>query len=198
MGIELHGDLKSYIDEDGFLLHPLVVMPWMDGAEEIAVHANRLYEHKTRLLKRYGNDYGKAIWLYETPFRWAMLLVWFEFGMIEDDVLAELILSVYATSAIPRDMATEKSVNIFRSVGFVSDDGSTRPTEPIRVYRGGHAEGMSWTTSLETAEWFAMRLGLDETVLSAIAPPEAILAIINGRGENEIVVDPSKLVNVRA
>lgn len=67
----------------------------------------------------------------------------------------------------------------------------------IKVYRGvnrgGSPYGLSWTTSLETAEWFAKRFGDDGKVYELEVPNEHVLAIIDERGESEVVVDTRKL-----
>lgn len=62
----------------------------------------------------------------------------------------------------------------------------------VRVYRGcgilGY-DGMSWTTSRETAVWFAQRYGNNlPTILSGYVEPKDIIARHNNRDEKEVVV----------
>lgn len=59
---------------------------------------------------------------------------------------------------------------------------------------------MSWTTSREVAAWFAERWrGKGAHVYTVTAAPDAILADVDailgdgGRGEHEVIVDPSML-----
>lgn len=69
--------------------------------------------------------------------------------------------------------------------------------ETLRVYRGvnrgGSPYGMSWTIVHATALWFANRYGHDGDVYELEVPREHILAYIEDRGENEVVVDARKL-----
>ena len=70
------------------------------------------------------------------------------------------------------------------------------PESPVTLYRGVSDESfkgrMSWTSSLETARWFAKRknhLG-DGVVLRLVdVNPGAVLAVIDGRNEDEYVLD---------
>lgn len=73
--------------------------------------------------------------------------------------------------------------------------------EKVTIYRGYDDKGelsgplgISWTLLEEKAEWFAKRFGVYEDSSPAIAVGtcnrKAILAYFNGRGEEEIVVNP--------
>lgn len=91
-------------------------------------------------------------------------------------------------------------VEIFLEAGFCSDDGTLKPTdhkEKIELFRSAPSEykfGMSWTSSYETAEWFNKRnhtIGsADAKIYKTVVPKGLILAILNGRNEHEIVIDP--------
>lgn len=67
---------------------------------------------------------------------------------------------------------------------------------PFTVYRGvagrGRARrvrGISWTLSLEKARWFANRFGYsDPAVFQVTINMESVLAYINTRGEQELIV----------
>ena len=65
--------------------------------------------------------------------------------------------------------------------------------ESMRVYRGvnmgGSPYGMSWTVVRDIARWFADRFGDDGEVYELEVPRENVLAYIEERGENEVVVD---------
>lgn len=64
--------------------------------------------------------------------------------------------------------------------------------EEFTVYRGGEHEHMSWTLSKEKAEWFRDRYeGLRECKLfEKRIKKDEVLAYINARGEEEIILRP--------
>ena len=65
--------------------------------------------------------------------------------------------------------------------------------EVLTVYRGGRTKrGLSWTLSEEKARWFADRhkdKGVNK-VFKGTVPKHKVYAYLNGRKEEEIVVDP--------
>ena len=72
--------------------------------------------------------------------------------------------------------------------------------ERIRIWRGatGHNHmGWSWTTDREKARWFAVRgYGTTERYLmTAEVESKHVLAILDGRGESEVVVNPKHLID---
>ncbi|KAA0109956.1 hypothetical protein CIW51_30175 [Mycolicibacterium sp. P9-22] len=96
---------------------------------------------------------------------------------------------------------------LFRLNGFTYlGVPSSRPTEPVRVYRGctpEHRFGMSWSTEVAVARSFATQ-GMSSrppgVVYVAHVQPEHLLAFIDeGHDEHEWVVDPVGLsdANVR-
>lgn len=76
--------------------------------------------------------------------------------------------------------------------------GRGRVSAPeTRVFRGHgllNADGWSWTTDKEQAEWFARRFPIDGVVrvTQMFIDPTShhLLGFLNGRGEQEIVIDP--------
>lgn len=73
--------------------------------------------------------------------------------------------------------------------------------ETVKIYRGinegGCVKALSWTTNVETAEWFATRWSnSDGSVMVAEIDKADILAYFGGRGEFETVVDYRKLKNI--
>lgn len=74
--------------------------------------------------------------------------------------------------------------------------------DTVTVYRGttsvneGSVDALSWTLSLKTAEWFAHRFGEDGTVYKAVIGKEHILALFNGRNEQEVIVEPQYLTDI--
>lgn len=92
--------------------------------------------------------------------------------------------------------------SLFTQAGYAQDGvPADRPAEPVRLYRGATVEGkhgMSWTSSLDTAKFFAIpTLGDEGTIWTAVFEPEHLLARITARGEHEYVVDPVVLASWR-
>jgi hypothetical protein len=71
--------------------------------------------------------------------------------------------------------------------------------EPLTLWRGAlpdFAEGMSWSSNKEKAEWFAHRLDHDDNVgvlYEATIDTGLVLAKFDGRGEFEYVIDVTSL-----
>ena len=96
-------------------------------------------------------------------------------------------------------------VGAFREAGFISDEeGVPAPEGPRSLYRGSTSSrrsGLSWTSDIGQAQWFANRQNLLTRsrgfVYEAKVSPAFILGYFNQRGENEWVVDPAGLVDIR-
>jgi hypothetical protein len=71
--------------------------------------------------------------------------------------------------------------------------------DPCVAYRGvgdprQQARGMSWTTDLATAAWFARRGNQDAgVVVSAWVPKHRIFYYCAERNESEVIIDPSRM-----
>lgn len=134
-----------------------------------------------------------------------LLQSWFINGRLTNDDLREVLAFVWSAAEWPAEsLGVATWVYLFRAAGFVSDDGSPQPTEPLVAYRGatwGRRRGMSWTTDPEQARWFADRFAVlgPALVFTAEVPPTAVLALIGEehRSESEVVVDPALLPPIR-
>jgi len=80
--------------------------------------------------------------------------------------------------------------------GYLTDDGTILSTsslpENLTLYRGCYSEfarGMSWTSSLERAKWFASRMGGNGNVYTETFPRECVIGKFDGRNEEEYVLD---------
>ena len=73
-------------------------------------------------------------------------------------------------------------------------------SDELTVYRGvkpkGEVLALSWTLSKKKAEWFANRFQSDGTVYRAKIPKEHVLAYLNCRSEQEVVVNYRKLFDI--
>lgn len=106
----------------------------------------------------------------------------------------------------PERLADQKFwLEVFNKAGFAIDgQPAPRPAEEtITLYRGGlesRRNGLSWTTDRIEAMWFAERFlpmstSVQTFVWSITVPVSYCLAMINLRGESEVVVDTTKLTD---
>lgn len=83
----------------------------------------------------------------------------------------------------------------FKKIGYISDLSGV-----VMIYRGVGSEkyrdGISWTLDKSKAEWFATRFTDDGIIYSAKVKSKDILYYISERGEEEIIVDPKKLMQI--
>lgn len=84
----------------------------------------------------------------------------------------------------------------FGKLNFVSNLSGV-----VTIYRGVGSEkyrnGISWTLVKSKAEWFATRFTDNGIVYSAKVKSKDILYYISERGEEEIIVDPKKLMQMK-
>lgn len=128
-----------------------------------------------------------------------LLVEWWEEGVLTTEELRGLLPHVWSMAEWPEQHLSRRDwLAMFSEAGFASDSGHEAPTEPLTIFRGCSYErrrGMSWTTDLEQAEWFAARLVwvAAGNVYEATVPPVAVLALVGGRSEAEVVVNPNRL-----
>ncbi|MFO0684924.1 MAG: hypothetical protein U0234_22895 [Sandaracinus sp.] len=139
----------------------------------------------------------------------ALVDLYFVAARVPDRVLREVLIGVWTAAEFPERVVS-------RSIWLHWFDVANRiapyptPAEPIQVYRGAiskHARGMSWTTDLERANWFANRFRdrfeCPSNVYEVTAPLDALLVDVDavesrgGRQEREIIVDPRRLPRVQ-
>lgn len=94
--------------------------------------------------------------------------------------------------AIPQLMMDEHEMGIYNSLDDI-----------VTIYRGitindkKYIRGMSWTLNEEVAEKFAERFEIGGAVYKARISKKDIFAFFDGRNEQEIVVDSSKLRQIQ-
>jgi hypothetical protein len=123
-----------------------------------------------------------------------LLLALIESDCLTEDATRELLEDVWVTVEFPeQNGGSQRWMDAFDMAGWVSDDESERPTEPMVLYRGAiedHKVGMAWTADPERAAWFAQRLssGMEPGhVYRRTFQPREILARFAGRNEDEYV-----------
>jgi hypothetical protein len=106
------------------------------------------------------------------------------------------------------DVSKNKLISMFKSANpaIMMDEGEYKQfknlEDVLTVYRGVTSYNsksikvMSWTLSLDTAKWFSNRFGEKGTVYKAHIRKQYVFALLNGRNESEVVVDPEYLTDV--
>lgn len=204
---DLHPDLQPWlVHTESFgaaLKHPLVFS--VPHLEQFNAQMNLSYAQKLRMLDEYREKKNWFGWIlaHERPYRL------YAFAQIEDDIEDD------ATYWEVLGHIWTDSENIWQNeedwIEYMSAERTDRDhlmdederaafaklPDMIEIHRGYKLTerklGMSWTTNLPQAEWFARRLiHPDERayVVSGTVPKDKVLAYFLGRQESEIVVFP--------
>ena len=189
----LHPDLVAAVNSGSasglwFVQHPLlhtILAP--------AHFLNPLYERRQAALQAalQADDYKSVFYTYESPYRLAVLRDIADF--LEDDERRYLLGVAWTTCEFPSAYDTEDLVDLFERIGFVTDSPWSAPGSEMTIYRGGHREGMSWTSDIQIAADFRIRLGRDEDLWRATVNGGDVLGLFADRSEFEVVVNPDTL-----
>lgn len=118
--------------------------------------------------------------------------------MSPEDFKEVLLFSWIMVEHPLKDINVTKSemISWFRKVGYVSNLSGV-----VTIFRGvgseKYSDGISWTLSKSKAEWFATRFTDNGIIYSAKVKSKDILYYISERGEEEIIVDPKKLMQMK-
>lgn len=124
---------------------------------------------------------------------------------------ARLLIWSWTSSESPNgdpNLSKAKVLKLFRSIEpakLMDEEEFKRFQEldnVVTIYRGvtphnaGRVKALSWTLDPHTAEWFAHRFGEQGTVYQAQIRKEHIHALLLGRNESEVIVDPKHLMGL--
>lgn len=211
---DLHPELVPWLDDDGplgpTLKHPLVFS--ITYAPQLNAMLNRSFLAKQEAVRaaKAAGRWDEAVFLYERPYRldafaalswnlkgpdyWELLgdvwsdteNAWQNYGRWRDMLTADPEGRVMMSTPDERCVFT-----------LTPEVGGLAPR--TRIYRGYHhdsgLEGFSWTLDKARARWFAQRLRDDDTdpparIASGWVARENVIAYLNGRDEQELVVLP--------
>lgn len=207
---ELHPDLLPYqveLEHSGtWIKHPLIFSMMHDQA--LNAHVNRQYVMKVKALTELEDrdEWMSAVWIHERPHRFEALERMQDF--MPDKEFWETVAEVWTDSEnIWQHQEEWEWLLSSERPGreHIMDDGERMflrlLPRTVTVYRGyhrdGREDGLSWTHDPSRAEFFAtyMCYGKEELVPRVVKGTVAksdIIAIFDGRNENEIIVcDPS-------
>lgn len=142
--------------------------------------------------------------IHSVPRNDAVNVLWYAYtkGFVRGAALAAVLPDAWSGPEFPmRRLKRQTWLQLFSEAGFCSDKGRPAPTEPIEVWRAqvGRTLGLAWTTDRKKARWFHsrnLRVGLQSTLLRGIVTPRGVLAFIDGRNENEVIVHPRRVKKV--
>jgi len=205
---DLHEDLKPYLYDhptlSAVLQHPLVYS--VPHSPMFNAHMNRMYENKKKAVAEAiaEGKWSQYISLHERAWRLNALLeirgsmndvsYWEEVGDVWTD--SE---NIYQNIDDWRDIWDEDRPERQNCMNAKERVRLSKLSKTLKVYRGVcHEEsihGLSWTTDINTAKWFARRFarpkeGLFPTLVTGSVNREDVLACFLGRNENEIVAFP--------
>lgn len=200
----------------GFLSHPFsktsfVVIQNNNNNEIINIEESRENERKwkeyleniidkerTSLINIYMmlNDVYRLFWVYRIkPF-------------LSKKDFSEFLSDAWVSSENPNqdvNVSITQSINMFKSSTpehlMAEEDYEKFKKIPnkIKLYRGvssgRNPYGLSWTASINKAEWFKNRFKNGGFILTLEVSKEDILAYLNTRGEDEYVVNTNKYKN---
>jgi hypothetical protein len=175
----------------------------------MAGRANQQYLYKKEAVSEAydAGEWHSFVFLHERPYRFTAFGE--VAGLIDETAVWELFSVGWTDSENIYQNLDEIEQMLLDAptpaVGMMDDDDQAHynllPDE-VAIYRGwidrGTAEGWSWTLDKSRAEWFGRRLrqGSDGGyVATATVAKSDIIAVLLGRGEFEVVVNPDH-VNV--
>lgn len=198
---ELTPDLRNRLLTERWmrvLKHPLVFgVPYMP---ELNAEYNRMYLQKKRRLREAHNqqNWSLVVWLHERPFRPEALRR--IRSKIESSVeYWKLVRQVWEDTEAPglqnqvwQDLLVDKRSN--KIAMMTADERNVLLFLPknIPVWRGGDWIGRSWTLDRHVAEFFSRRHR--GNLMHGTVKKTDVLAYLDGRGEKEILVVNSSLV----
>lgn len=130
---------------------------------------------------------------------------------LDEKDFSNMLIHCYTTEEFPErdvNVSVKEQLAFFRKLNpeLAMDEDeleyfNTLPEE-VTIYHGTKHKGkmgISWTTDLNVAKFFATRFGYEEgsIILQATAKKDDILAFTNCRNEYEAIINPKKIYNIK-
>ena len=210
----LHPDLEPFVRKGtvmGTMVHsPLVIQPLY--SRDRCSQINGLYEQKLRHVEEAikAGDFERAVMLHERPYRFDALGIAVGQGLTVGtaeywSVVGRVWIdseNIHENFKAWRELWKGDATHRHHAMSDEDREAFSKLPDRIRVYRGysmyGTKMGLSWSIERERAIWFAHRFAQQieysrhgGTVGCGYVAKENVLAYMGGRGESEIVIDPS-------
>lgn len=208
--VELHPDLVPYLEESKtlgqMLRHPLVFSVPYTPVFNSWVNKTYLYKKDRLEEAQTHQDWHTYIFLHERPYRIEAFYDIRDF--LDGKAYWELLGSIWADSenlwqygSLLGDLLDHCQENHSSMMNEYEQNLLQKLPAEFVIWRGhqGHNRlGHSWTLAFHTARWFAQRFWRKrQAVVQARVSKHDVLALLTGRREMEIVVDPRCLRDVR-
>jgi hypothetical protein len=207
---ELHPDLVPYISESpglgSCLRHPLLYQLFYTS--QLNALINEQYQQKLTCVNEAfeSQNWSRYLWFHERPYRVEKLAEIQDF--LSDEEYWKLLGSVWTDSEnlwqygrLPGYLVRSPRPGKEKMMDEEEQAFLAALPEEFMVFRGHHGHnrlGFSWTLSYWKAQWFANRLNhRRQGVIQAVVRKQDAIAVLLGRGELEIVVDPNQLQQKR-
>lgn len=190
VGLKVNGKVQLLdITEDEKNLHL-----WREQMQKLIENSQDPFEVFMLINKPYGLTFLK----YTEPF-------------LSRTDYSKILASAWMMSENPnedKDFTKRSLAALFKKAdpAILMDDDERRALasleDPVTVYRGvtphngENIRALSWTLKYETAKWFATRFGQKGTVYQAQIEKAHIFALLQGRNEDEVIVDPQHLMSI--
>ncbi len=190
--------LNSYLQQNikqigqfWFIHCPEIVTLYVDDAPSCKLLNDRyMFVKKYRQQALESHDYEQYIFLAERPYRLEAFMHVMRNTNCQFEKLAELLLKVWIDSENP-SINKEIWTALFKKFKDSKTFNATKSNLPeqISIWRGGTADGLSWTTSKKVATWFANRFHNDNPEIHQRQIQKSdVICFLEDRDESEIIV----------
>lgn len=212
---ELNPELVPYVQKGplGLMIHHPVIIQIMYH-ESSNAWVNEYFKHASQRVQeaREAKDWEKFVFAHERPYRLNALLEAYNAGLTFEKgrywgLVGEVWVdseNIYQNLKLWRHIWSRPCKQQMWVMG--EDDRLQHDSLPseFTIYRGTNykssVRGLSWTLDPDKAEWFARRFKTKKNsiiVVSAQVRKICTLAYFGSRNEQEIVVDPLELRNMK-
>ncbi|HIF9337748.1 TPA: hypothetical protein ACX6RO_001837 [Photobacterium damselae] len=192
---ELREDLKRCVNNTGLFPmfeHELFVSLY---SEDMNAMINAFIPKRLALLEQL-DSFEEQIHFIERKFQFEYLIKHFErFSLLDSKTQWDIIDYVWTNCEFPHsNLSVWNSIFMFTDQSpFFNSIEYEKMDEEITIYRGGLANGLSWTGNKEQAIWFANRFKHSDhepQVWQLTINKHDIYHYTDSRGEDEFIIDP--------
>lgn len=186
--------LQSKVTQKGsfnYIHCPEIVTIYIGSEMENELYNKQIEQITERRKNMFARkDFEGYIFATTRPYRFDTFLEILESGLCPREELARLLLRVWEDSENP-----SINIHIWREMFDNFKDTKTfartkrNLPKQLTVWRGGSADGLSWTTDKKIADWFAKRFSTGSAVVhNRQIRLDDVVCYLDHRNEKEIVL----------